>query len=275
MTEVGESGPAGRLKFRLSKLRPSARKEARAIEGLRSFVEKDFLPREKSILAVGEKDDDATRTFQSYGLPDQIQRLDKNEQPIHRCLLDREEYAVRVQGLDGYQKLGELVEKDSTRISSAVRQAAKAEPKPDSPVARGFTNLEVVVGDPRLPDHCYRYRLRRIHLEPKEEKAYLIVFPNLELDKLANYYTSRKRSKGFGETAPAVTIINLDRLTPAPPISHQRLPRQEGTVNEELWVEVDVNKPSWIVTPSAKAMLDKMVSLRQRNIRDQKKPDKS
>lgn len=256
--EIGEDGFPRKLHKILSLLKPPYGKEAKAISGLKDFLQQSYRPREENILQLGEKDNDATAAFQNYELPDQVLRYDEKGQPIKRCLLDKEEYLVKIHGQIGYQKLGELVTTDNKQIESKVRQAIEGEPKPDSVLPGGFTNLEVIVGDYHYPDQCYRHRLRRIHLE--ESKVYLIVFPNLELDKLANYYTSRKRPKDSNEVAPSATIINLDQLKPAPPISHQRLPKEERIVNEELWIEIDIERPSWIVCLSTEATFHKWIS---------------
>ena len=111
---------------------------------------------ERRTRALGQEDRAATAIFKNYHLPGQ------GYEGVERGLLDPEEYAIEV--------------KNHHRLVARIK--AEREDLVRNWKAAGFTGkpplkslYEVILGDPRFPEQCYRHTLLNAQATPEKNSS--------------------------------------------------------------------------------------------------------
>ena len=182
---------------------------------------------EKNARALGQEDKAATTVFRNHHLPGQ------NQEKVERRLLDPEEYVIRVRNPH------RLVARIKAEQKELARNWRAAEFSGVPPLKSIY---EVILGDPRFPEHCYRHTLLNAQATPRKT-VLLTLRDNVEHDKGNIVGTLAENTLLKGNRTGQLT-------------KHQRPPIGVTTFLEDtLTTEIDLTQDNlWIVVASAAAI---------------------
>jgi hypothetical protein len=196
---------------------------------------------EDRLKPAGEKDETATAVFQQYELPGQEQRH----------LVDDTEYVRRVDNGDLTGLIGVVQQERELLKTLYTTKYGVRNPEPDA-------NVQVIFGDSRFPERCYRHTLLNTVLKPSGEVD-LVLQPNsvsVETGGVHRVMYKKDDARDI-EVTPVPGTENRNGKESVQ-VYHQRLPEDKSVYSGHVIVPWGRESGSlWVVSKDAAKLAGK------------------
>ena len=241
-----------------------------------SYSTSSLIEQETRLKSLGLKDNDATRVFQNYQLPDQSLLLTdqktRTQRLAYKGLIDPEEYVIAIDDVQRTTRLSQIIDEDQVAYREGYKKH-KFEGKPSL-----FSSIEIIVGDVESPETCYRYQVLDLHTSLDSTRMTFTIEPNFEHKKSSEAFQSSAsaNSQTIGEAqpkTPTTVLVGNNGLSDTQQglmgsegqdnfavgkrtgelISHQRAPQGMTMFRADRTdIEIDLTKNHiWVVALSA------------------------